>query len=53
MRSTQPEDTKWGSACLTAFDRLLTPCGAEPPSRAAWPREPKNVAMERLSNGQA
>lgn len=53
MRSTQPEDTKWGSAGPTAFDRLLIPCRAEPPSRAAWPRERKNVAMERLSNGQA
>lgn len=36
MRSTQPEDTKWGSSDLTAFDRLLAPCRAEPPSRAAW-----------------
>lgn len=35
MKNTQPENTKWGSAGLTAFDRLLTPlCGA--PSRAAW-----------------
>lgn len=53
MRSTQPEDTKWGSAGLTAFDRLLLPCHAEPPSRAAWPRERKNVALERLSSGLA
>lgn len=35
------------------FDRLLIPCRAEPPSRAAWPRERKNVAMERLSSGLA
>jgi hypothetical protein len=53
MRSTQPEDTKWGSSDLTAFDRLLVPCRAEPPRRAAWPRERKNVATARLSNGQA